>query len=120
MSKLGYNTDHYITNIECLLMVRETGVQFQVERLKKKKMVLDTSLLNTQYYKVCIKGKVEQSRERSSTHPHLSVVAIEKGAFGSPSNTVANFTCIKKNEFKYYKQFHSYLPLQSGQCYIVT
>ena len=31
------------------------------------KMVLDTSLLNTQQYKVRIKGKVEQSRERSST-----------------------------------------------------
>ena len=30
------------------------------------KMLLDTSLLNTQYYKVCIKGKVEQSRGRSS------------------------------------------------------
>ena len=32
----------------------------------KKKMVLDTSLLNTQHYKVCIKDKVEQSRESSS------------------------------------------------------
>ena len=31
------------------------------------KMVLDTSLLNTQQNKVRIKGKVEQSRERSST-----------------------------------------------------
>ena len=30
------------------------------------KMVLDISLLNTQQYKVRIKGKVEQSRERSS------------------------------------------------------
>ena len=29
-------------------------------------MVLDTSLLNTQQYKVRIKGKVEQSRERRS------------------------------------------------------
>ena len=29
-------------------------------------MVLDTSLLNTQQYKVHIKGKVEQSREKSS------------------------------------------------------
>ena len=29
------------------------------------KMVLDTSLFNTQKYKVRIKGKVEQSRERS-------------------------------------------------------
>ena len=29
---------------------------------KTLKMVLDTSLLNTQQYKVCIKGKVEQFR----------------------------------------------------------
>ena len=56
-------------------------------------MVLDISLLNTQHYKVRIKGKVEQSRECSSApHLHLGVVAIEKGAFGSPSTTVANFT----------------------------
>ena len=57
-------------------------------------MVLDTSLLNTQQYKVCIKGKVEQSRERSSVLPYiyLSGVAIEKGALWSPSTTVANFT----------------------------
>ena len=46
------------------------------------KMVLDSSLLNTQQYKVCIKDKVEQSRERSSALLlHLGVVAIEKGAF---------------------------------------
>ena len=49
---------------------------------KTFKMVLDTSLLNTQQYKVHIEGKVEQSRERSSALSlHLSVVAIEKGAF---------------------------------------
>ena len=36
---------------------------------KTLKMVLDTSLLNTQQYKVCIKGKVEQSKERSSALP---------------------------------------------------
>ena len=54
-------------------------------------MVLDTSLLNTQQYKVRIEGKVEQSRERSSAHPYTSVVvAIEKGAFWSPSTTVTN------------------------------
>ena len=38
---------------------------------KTQKMVLDASLLNTQHYKVRIKGKVEQSREGvapSSTH----------------------------------------------------
>ena len=58
-------------------------------------MVLDAALLNTQPYKVGIKGKVEQSRERSSTLPlHLSVVAIEKGAFRSPSTKVANFTLL--------------------------
>ena len=33
---------------------------------KTLKMLLDTSVLNTQQYKVHIKGKVEQSRERSS------------------------------------------------------
>ena len=40
---------------------------------KTLKMVLDTSLLNTQQYKVRIKGKVKQSRERSSTLPYTSV-----------------------------------------------
>ena len=33
-------------------------------------MVLDTSLFNTQQYKVRIKGKVEQSRETSSALPY--------------------------------------------------
>ena len=62
---------------------------------KTLKMVLDISLLNTQQYKVSIKGKVEQSRERSSGFPlHLGVVAIEKGAFWSPSTMVANFTLV--------------------------
>ena len=56
-------------------------------------MVLDTSLLSTQQYKERIKGKVEESWERSSAlHIRLGVVAIEKGAFRSPSSTVANFT----------------------------
>ena len=41
--------------------------------LKTKKMVLDTSFLNTQQYKVRIKGKVEQSRERSRALPYTSV-----------------------------------------------
>ena len=60
---------------------------------KTSKMVLDTSLLNAQQYNVRIKGIVEQSWERSSALPlHPGVVAIEKGAFWSPSTTVANFT----------------------------
>ena len=40
---------------------------------KTQKMVLDAILLNTQHYKVRIKGKVEQSRERSSALPYTSV-----------------------------------------------
>ena len=68
-------------------MVWETGIQSQVESYQRlKKMVLDSTLLNTQHYKVRIKGKVQQSREWSSTLPlYLVVVAIEKGTFGSPS-----------------------------------
>ena len=40
---------------------------------KTLKIVLDTYLLNTQHYKVCIKGKVEQPRVRSSTLSYASV-----------------------------------------------
>ena len=40
---------------------------------KTLKMVPHTVLLNTQQYKVCIKGKVEQSRERSSALLYASV-----------------------------------------------
>ena len=62
---------------ECSPMVRGTWVQSPCRVIPKTlKMVLDTSLLNTQQYKIRIKG----------------VVAIEKGAFWSPSTTVANFT----------------------------
>ena len=58
---------------------------------KTQKKVLDAALFSTQNYKVRIKGKVEQSREWSSILPYISVVAIEKGAFRSPSTKVANF-----------------------------
>ena len=40
---------------------------------KTQKMVLDATLLNTQHYKVKIKGKVEQSREWSTALPYTSV-----------------------------------------------
>ena len=61
---------------------------------KTQTMVPDAALVNTQHYKVRVKDKVEQSRELSSKHlhRHLGVVAIEKGAFGSPSTKVADFT----------------------------
>ena len=40
---------------------------------KTQKMVLDSALLNTQYHKIRIKGKVEQSRETSSILPIILV-----------------------------------------------
>ena len=40
---------------------------------KTQKMVLDAILLNTHHYKVRIKGKVDQSRERSSELPYTLV-----------------------------------------------
>ena len=36
-------------------------------------MVLDVSLFNTQHYKVGIKGKEEQSREKSGALPYILV-----------------------------------------------
>ena len=65
--------------VECSQMALETGVQSQGKSYQRlKKMVLDTSLLNTQHYKVRFKGKVEQSKERSCALPYkLGIVAIE-------------------------------------------
>ena len=40
---------------------------------KTLKMVLDTSLLKTQQYKVRIKSKVEQFKERRSALPYTTV-----------------------------------------------
>ncbi len=56
-------------------------------------MVCVASLLNTQHYMVRIQGKNGAIQGMELRPPlHLSVVAIEKGAFGSPSTKVANFT----------------------------
>ena len=40
---------------------------------KTLKVVLDISLLDTQHYKIRIKSKVGQSKERSSALPYTSV-----------------------------------------------
>ena len=51
--------------------------------LKTQKMVFDASLFNTQYYKVHIKGEMEESRDGSRAPPlQLGVVDMEKEAFG--------------------------------------
>ena len=52
--------------------IRETGVQSQVVLYQRlKKMVLDIALLK--YYKLRIKGKVEQSKEKGCALPYISV-----------------------------------------------
>ena len=47
---------------------------------KTQKMVLDATLPNTQHYKVRIKGKVEQPRERSSALPCPRCSSYRKGS----------------------------------------
>ena len=47
---------------------------------KTQKMVLDASLLNTQHYKVWIKGKVEQSREGVASSPTHWCSSYRKGS----------------------------------------
>ena len=44
------------------------GFNPRSNHIKDTKMVLDTSFLNTQHYKVCIKGKVELFKEEFSGH----------------------------------------------------
>ena len=62
---------------------------------KTLKLVLVAALFNIQYYKVRIKGKMEQYRIMKKCLPlQLGVVAIEKKDFESPSTTVANFTLL--------------------------
>ena len=62
-------------------MARETWVQSQVESYQRlEKMVLDASLLNTQHFKVRIKGKVEPSREGVAPSPTSWCSSYRKGS----------------------------------------
>ena len=49
------------------------GVIPKTKKKKKKKIVLDATLLNGQHFKVRIKGKVGQSREWSNGFPYTTV-----------------------------------------------
>ena len=74
-------------------MFRETGVQSQVDpfqRLKEWYLMLPCLTLGIIRYGL----RVKWSNPGNGVAPpiHLIVVAIEKGAFGSPLTTVANFT----------------------------
>ena len=52
---------------------RSLGFNPRLSHTKNSEMVLDATLLNTQHYKVEIKGKVEESQERSNTLPYTLV-----------------------------------------------
>ena len=75
---------------------------------KTQKLVFDAALLNTQHYKVRIKGKVEQSREWvvPSLTPRCS--SYWKGASGSLSTKIDNFFTYLKAK-KLSKSVHIYL-----------
>ena len=63
VSKLKlYLPSQKLTMCEALILIPKT-----------QKMVLDAALPNTQHHKVVIKGKVEQSRERSRALPYTSL-----------------------------------------------
>ena len=80
---------------EYLSMARETGVQSQAEsyqRLKKWYLISPYLTLNIIRYV----SRVKWSNPRKGVAPslHLSVVAIGKGTFETPSTTVTNFTYV--------------------------
>ena len=71
----------------CIGRVFTNGLVDRGSIPKIQKMVYDTSLLNTQHYKVRIKSKEAQSREKSSALPNTSVQQLLKRSL-----RVANFT----------------------------
>ena len=99
--------------VECLPMVRETGVQSQVEsyqRLKKWYLMPPCLTLSIIRYA----SRVKWGNPGNGVVPslHHGVVAIEKGAFESPSTMVANFTLL------YYTESTRYLLWLTVKGYI--
>ena len=87
-SKINMKFYNFGLWVECSPMDQETGINPRSCRIKNFKMVLDTSLLNTQQYKV----NWSNPGKGVAPSPTLGVVAIEKGAFWSPSTMIATFT----------------------------
>ena len=89
------------------------------------KMVLDTFLLNTQQYKVCIEGKVEQSKERSNPPLHLYssywkgslLVALDYGRQFCLLILIPTY--INTDKYQYLHEFMSHwAPHYSAWCHI--
>ena len=81
----------------------------QVVSYQRLKMVLDTALLNTQQYKVRIKGKVGQSSERSSAFPTSGEVAMEKEPSGRPRQRSPIYLYIYIYIYIYYIYIYIYI-----------
>ena len=83
----------YIYRVECSLRVRKTGDQSLVmlfQRLKKWYLIPPCWTLSILWYGSRVKWI---NPEKGVAHPlHLGVLAIEKGAFGSTSTTIAYFS----------------------------
>ena len=58
--------NYNVLSFNTIQQPRRPGFNPRLSYTKDSKTVLDTSLLNTQRYKVHIKGKVEQARESSA------------------------------------------------------
>ena len=96
---------------------------------KTQKMVLDATMLNTQHYKVRIKGKVEQSRERSSAPPIPWCSSYRKGSFRVTLNDshqlyllniyIYIYIYIYKIWFNGISAFHCYLMPNGVYAYII-
>ena len=79
---------------------------------KTQKMVLDASLLNTQHYKVRIKGKVEQSREGVAPSPTPWCSSYRKGSLR------VTLDCGRQLFYIYLGNFHGSLILRRMILYI--
>ena len=74
---------------------------------KTQKMVFGTYLLNTQYYKIKIKGK--WSNPRKGAVPSPTPVAIENGTFGSPLTMIGQL--LTRKEYLKPENYANYLCL---------
>ena len=77
---LGSMKNYFIIHILFFLSPAHwpTGFSPRLSHTKDSKMVFIATLLNILHFKVQIKGKVEQTKEKSRTPLLFSVVAIEK------------------------------------------
>ena len=72
-----YDSYYRPIGLMCIVFANGPGDRLSIPAWvipKTQKMILDADLLSIQDYKVRIKGKVEQSRERSSAIPYTLVL----------------------------------------------